>query len=205
MARIRTVLAALAITPLLAACGSNATPVEDPPAEAAPAPGEQSAPDGQQEPPTPSLPTWQAADGPAEWSCFDPSTGVEHKIAVPTDTSDERIAALEDFRANAGAEPVNYVLVETDATNATTPGRHGIWGATWATADQQNVTANRAMLTVLNWPGWSSSPSADMPEVEQDANSGATGFTILFTDEPVESMVAPMVAPGATEVPCDLY
>ena len=183
------VILALAALPLLVACSAPA-------AQTAPAPAGL---------PHDTLPTWQVSDGPAEWVCHDPATGVAYSMKVPTDTADPRIAAAEAFRAKSGAEPVHYLLVDIDATGASTPGTHGAWGASWATTDGQNAGATRLFMTATNWPGWSNNPGADVPEIEQDANSGAKGFAILEADQPITSMAGPMVTIGATQVPCELY
>lgn len=186
------IISALAIAPLLVACSSSA-PVE----QAAELPAPQ---------PAAALPTWKAGDQPAEWVCHDPATGVAYSMKVPTDTAEPRIAAAEAFRTKAGAEPVHYLLVDIDATAASAPGSHEVWGASWATIDHQNAGASRLMVTAIStWPGWSSNPGAGMPEIEQDANSGAKGFAILEADQPITSMVGPMVTIGATQVPCELY
>lgn len=188
--RIAQAVISAAAVALLAAC--SATPASEAPITQAPA-GD-------------ALPTWKAGDQPAEWVCHDPATGVAYSMKVPTDTAEPRIAAAEAFRTKAGAEPVHYLLVDIDATAASAPGSHEVWGASWATIDHQNAGASRLMVTAIStWPGWSSNPGAGMPEIEQDANSGAKGFAILEADQPITSMVGPMVATGATQVPCELY
>lgn len=45
--------------------------------------------------------------------------GAEITFDLPTDASDERLAEIEQFRANTGGEPVSYIVVEVDNRNGT--------------------------------------------------------------------------------------
>lgn len=138
-----------------------------------------------------------------------------YTITLPPSEDGKLVTQMETLRAAVGvATKPGYLVVDIDATKATTTEGAGVYQVQWATLEQTTGTAESAFNQVATWQQGISADDTDLYNEAVDVYNavldtaparGAKGSVLLVSAEPITSMVGPVVMPDvATAVPCEL-
>lgn len=157
-----------------------------------------------------AMPSWSADEGPVTWTCSgEADQGVGYTFTLPTDMDHEGVVMMEELRQKLGGDEVHYIVVEIDATQ-TDRERGSAASLEWATAEQTSASADGYEWALDEWrEGLSLSDNDDIDLYNEGVdvsntlndtvpNRGAKGYKLFVVDEPVTSMVAPVLYPDVS-------